>query len=344
MSSSEPSSTLPNVWVLQTARTGDSAQARALAEALGWPCELKTLRFNPLFNVPNSWLGPRLVSLSSSGAAGLEAPWPDLVIAVARRTVPVARWIRKQSGGRTRLVHLGRPRLASRHFDLVISTPQYAVPDAENVLQLPVPLHGPRVVTDLARWEDRYAHLPRPWTAVMIGGQSWPFKLDAACVGLLADQVNALTSATGSVIVCSSPRTPGSFGPELAENLEANVQVEDWKPNDENPYPALLQLADRFVVTGDSASMLAETSARDKPVYIFDLPRQALSGLTLGAGRTLAALGLLRAPREMRLLHQALIAGGHAANLNDRDPENYSHVSRTDVLRVGADRVRALFD
>ncbi len=97
-------STKPLVWVLQTARTGDSAQARALADAVGWRSELKTLQFNQLFHVPNRLLGASLISLTSAAKASLQPPWPDLVIGVARRTVPIARWIREQTNGRTKLV------------------------------------------------------------------------------------------------------------------------------------------------------------------------------------------------------------------------------------------------
>ena len=45
----------------------------------------------------------------SAGSAPLAPPWPDVLIASGRRSAPVARWIRRQSGGRTRLVQLGRP-------------------------------------------------------------------------------------------------------------------------------------------------------------------------------------------------------------------------------------------
>ena len=83
---------------------------------------------------------PRAAGRSSERSAGhlkpssrrwLEPPWPDLVIGIGRRTVAVARWIRKQSGGRTQLVRLGHPRAPNRLFDLVITTRQYPVPPGD---------------------------------------------------------------------------------------------------------------------------------------------------------------------------------------------------------------------
>ena len=40
----------------------------------------------------------------------------------------------------------------------------------------------------------------------------------------------------------------------------------------ENPYLGLLALADRFVVTSDSISMLVEVASLRRPLAIFDLP------------------------------------------------------------------------
>ena len=47
--------------------------------------------------------------LTAASRRWLQPPWPDLVIGIGRRTVPVARWIQEQSGGRTNLVRLGHP-------------------------------------------------------------------------------------------------------------------------------------------------------------------------------------------------------------------------------------------
>ncbi|MEM7427202.1 MAG: ELM1/GtrOC1 family putative glycosyltransferase [Pseudomonadota bacterium] len=341
MTVSSSSTRTPDVWVLQTARAGDSAQARALAEALGWPYELKDLRFNALHNAPNAWLGGTRATLNAPSKRRLEAPWPDLVIAVARRTVPVARWIRAQSGGRTRLVHLGRPRVNARHFDLVVSTPQYAVPEAVNVFQIPAPLHGPPAKNRLDAWLNRYAHLPRPWTAIVLGGEPWPYRLDETAAKRLAAQVNQLVRGEGSVIISDSPRTPAFVGPVLERALDCAVQHETWKSGDENPYPALLQLADRFVVTGDSASMLAETCGRGRPVFIFDLPSRPLAGATAAAARALAGVGVLHPPRDMSRLHDRLIAGGHAERLGARTA--YEHSPLPDALPTAVARIRELF-
>jgi mitochondrial fission protein ELM1 len=84
------------IWVLLGARTGDNNQALALAEALGMPFEVKQLDYNALQSL-SVWLPPTAASLTKAAKAGLKAPWPDLVIAIGRRSVPVARWIKRQN-------------------------------------------------------------------------------------------------------------------------------------------------------------------------------------------------------------------------------------------------------
>ena len=64
-------------------------------------------------------------------AAGAPAPsWPpgewvngtpDLVITAGRRLSCVALWIKQASGGRTRIVLIGKPRGGAPEFDLVVA-------------------------------------------------------------------------------------------------------------------------------------------------------------------------------------------------------------------------------
>ena len=111
------------VWALLGARTGDNNQVLALAEALGWPFEVKQLDYNALQSL-SVWLPPTAATLTAAAKEGLRQPWPDLIIAIGRRSVPVARWIKRQSGGRSKLVRIGHPRIDPAHFDLVVTTRQ----------------------------------------------------------------------------------------------------------------------------------------------------------------------------------------------------------------------------
>jgi mitochondrial fission protein ELM1 len=117
----------PRIWVLLGHRRGDNNQLLALAQALGLPFETRSMRYNILRKVSKRLLDDRLVSVRPSARKWLQPPWPDLVMGIGHRSVPVARHIRNASGGRSKLVQLGNPRIHPRNFDLVITMPQYGL-------------------------------------------------------------------------------------------------------------------------------------------------------------------------------------------------------------------------
>ena len=271
----------------------------ALADALGWPYQTRQLDWNLLNHLPNPLIGARATTLSRH-AEKLAPPWPDLVIAASRRSAPIARWIKQQSGGHTRLVHLLHTQMPLTAFDLVITTAQFRVPEATNVLRTTLPLnviHAQHQAEAAKRWAPRLAHLPRPWTAVLVGGDSSSHRLDPATAEQLADRANAAAgSAQGSVLATTSRRTPVAATAAIAARLSVPHHFHRWRADDpDNPYPAFLALADRFLVTGDSASLPAEAAATGRPVELFEWPPQR-------APRSLPAM--------VKPIHRALVYGG----------------------------------
>jgi hypothetical protein len=57
----------------------------------------------------------------------------------------------------------------------------------------------------------------------------------------------------------------------LAQRTALPHRVIGWPPPDPNPYQGLLAMADRFIVTCDSVSMIADASLTGRPVKIFML-------------------------------------------------------------------------
>src|SRR5262245_56761655 len=71
----------PFVWVLRSSRAGDASQVLALAEALGWPFEVKRLEFRPLSVVVAPPFATSDAGLDRNRSDDLAPPWPDLVLA-----------------------------------------------------------------------------------------------------------------------------------------------------------------------------------------------------------------------------------------------------------------------
>ena len=96
-----------------------------LGLAFGDPAAL----FRRVARSPSANAGPALTSLDIARSEPLKAPWPDVItLQSGRRTASVSQWIKKQTGGRALSIHLGRVRDAIERFDLILTTPQYALP------------------------------------------------------------------------------------------------------------------------------------------------------------------------------------------------------------------------
>ncbi len=361
----------PQVWVLVSDRAGDDAQSEVIAQALGWPCEIKRMAFTGVNHFHHRFFGPSLRYADLEASAPLAPPWPDLVIAAGRRQIAVALWIREQSAGHSRLVQLGRPQVGLRHFDLVVATSQYRVPAAPNVIHLDLPLMRGGSQDDIAAageyWASVYAGRPRPWAALMVGGPAKPFRLDAEVAGrLIADAAGTVAGDGGTLFVTTSPRTPTAVADALERGMPAGGCFYRWSPEPErNPYRGLLALADRFMVTGDSISMLVEVARLGKPLVLCRLPQrqawrgrwrrflnetlygragreQAIGGLRPAIGDLLHHLGLLSFTRDLCAFHHMLVERGMAVYLGE--PFKVPARPVPDELSCVTARIQALFD
>ena len=344
---------MPVVWLIDAYRAGERAQVRALVEALGWPYETKQLSYRRYDLITHLLPGGSLRGVQRTSRGSLKPPWPDLVVSCGVRNEPVCRWIREQSGGECRYVHVGRPWADPSLFDLVITTPQYRVPDRENVVHNELTLHQvsqARMAQGAAEWEDAWRDLPRPLIAVMVGGNSGPFTLGPRAAARLGRQASKLArDSGGALLVSTSSRTSAPAIGALRRALDAPHYWHVWRPVDgPNPYWGMLGLADRFIVTADSIAMLSEACGTGKPVDMFDLggmregvdqPRDFRLGGMLYAA--LMRWGWKRLTRDIGLVHEELVASGRAAWLGDERRPLRAQDS-TDMMRA-VKAVRGLF-
>lgn len=309
----------PSIWVLKSFRAGDNAQAIALAHRVGGHVSEKQMTFNRLAALPNVLHGTSIRMLTKEAIAALQPPWPDLVIATGRRTAAVAAWVKTQSDGTTKIVQLGRPRLPLHLFDLIITTPQYGLPERPNVFHLSQPFVPQRRVEEEERQHflNLWQELPRPWIVAVAGGAKFPLRLGPGELQGFGVAVNKLAIALGgSAILLASPRSP----PNTVDLLVAQMTAPHWAPKSgaANAYGAALALGDFFCVTADSVSMVAEMLATRKPVYAFRLPQsrfmprwKAQSGL----GSGLVQRGFLSPPRNVLEMTESLMRRGILGDL-----------------------------
>jgi mitochondrial fission protein ELM1 len=362
-----PTDHLRRVWLVLGDKLGDNAQVEIVATALGWPVERKTLRFKEQYVTGKPPFKPSLYHIDLAASDPLTPPWPDLVLTVGRRPSMAAMWIKQQSNGHTKVVLVGRPRRMLNDFDLILATPQYRLPRQPNVLRLGLPLmrvDPAKIEVASATWRERLASLPRPITAVLVGGPTKPFVFDATVTRAFVAALRRSAGEAGTLFVSTSRRTPSEVVEALTGELPAGSQLYRWRPDaSENPYHGLLGLADRFVVTGDSISMLVEVARTGKPLAIFPLPvtrglwsraRARLAqvfqpapgdgraGPLVWLGNALYDVGLVHYSREFEALHRSLIDGGFATILGE--PFRAAMATAPDDVGRVVTRIRALFD
>jgi len=231
----------PTIWILSGGRKGDLDQMLVLARTISWPFEVKQI------------------------AQGKAPPWPDLVLCAEARASVLARRIKRLSEGKTRIVCLGRPAGSARNFDLVITTPQYRIPAAPNVVEISLPLASVA--------EQSSAGTPDGPIALVIGGPAFPDILDGHTAARLASEAIAYAGRRSKILsVQTSPRTP----PDAVRALRDAIRpphVLGVFGEGENRYAAVLAGASEIVVTSDSISMLSDALAAGKPVSVYPLPQ-----------------------------------------------------------------------
>lgn len=320
----------PTIWAILGSHRGDNNQVLALAQALGLPFEEKPVEYNALRRVPPAWLGATFRTVARESRAQLEGAPPDLTISTGLRSVPVVRELRRRSGGRMRLVHLGFPRIAPRHFDLVVPTPEYPVEDAPNVLRIPFALspHLDPVVSvpDRAMLDG----LPRPRRLLLIGGPTLYWQLSEECiVGALRQLFDAAASEGGSVLAVGSPRTPRTLLDAVAGAFEhASVPRMRVPANGPPAYPALVAAADAIFVTADSVAMVADAVTTGKPVGLVRIAKSR-SGKLAMAIMDRVRPGRRLYPRDLRFFWAALEQQGLGGTLEApraSDPPDYAAI------------------
>lgn len=319
------------VWVLVGERTGDKNQLLRLADELGLPFRTIGLDYNALHLVPPRFLGATLATLDEASRARIRPPWPDLVLGIGFRSVPVALAIRELSGGKAKLVRLGNPRLDPENFDLVITTPQYAVRDAPNVLRLPLGINTAPSLEPTREEEEWLARLPRPHRLLLIGGDTFMWALRPKA---LANAASSLSAKGGSVIAVSSARTSKAMEEAVAQALNGKQHgfVRGRFPR----YPILLQDGDEIHVTADSAAMTSDAVASGKPVGLV-LPDKSATGQLF---YRLAETGLRVPIRDIRRFWTGVLEKGLAGSLD----EPRSAELGCDPLGKAAAAVRALIE
>lgn len=314
---------MSTVWALVDDRAGHNGQVLGVIGKLGLPYQLKRLEYNMWGRtLPLQLQGASLRGLSKR-AAPIVAPWPKLVIAAGRRTLPVLRYIKKMSPS-TITVYLMWPGRAD-DIDLIVAPEHDHPPSLPNVIRTLAPLHAvtsETLASARQAWNAQFSHLPRPWVALSLGGNTKHGEYTANDWRTVITAAQQL-AGQGSLLVTTSRRTPADAVKLAGTLIGIPHLLHRWDIDKDNPYLGMLASADSIVVTGDSLSMCAEACVSGKPVYIY-APEKII-------------------PEKHKKLHAALYARNMARPLEDANQHTWSPAMGLDEAITVAREIRTRF-
>ncbi|GBQ88842.1 mitochondrial fission ELM1 family protein [Asaia krungthepensis] len=248
---------------------GMRAQATGLVERAGLSWHFHPVRIEGVWrHIPT-----RFCPVPLRASAPIELPEDTkLLVSVGGTGGAVAAALKRKTG--LGLVQIQNPRMAARHFDLIIANVHDEIQGA-NIVSARTALHGVTVRRlDQARevWQSRLRISGMALLSVLIGGANGRFSFGPDQARELAhDLVRIMKSSAVNVALTPSRRTSPEALAILQESL-AGHPAWIWDGQGDNPYHGLLACADAIAVTTDSVSMISEAAATAAPVWIIDLP------------------------------------------------------------------------
>jgi len=265
-------------WILTEGLAGLQSQALGLTEAAGLAAELRVLAPRAPWKWVAAKLWPRPLDVVPDA---VRAPLPGLAIGCGGMAAAVLAALRDPARP---VVQIQNPRMDPRRFDVIVAN-RHDELAGPNVIVTRTALHRvtpARLAAEAAKWRDRFAMVPRPLVAVLLGGSNGRYRLDATIGARLAHDLACMMKRDKvGVVVTPSRRTD----PAVTRLLTAALTPAGgwvWDFSGENPYFGMLALADMIVVTQDSVSMISEAAATTAPVLFAPLPgRSRRQGLFL---------------------------------------------------------------
>jgi mitochondrial fission protein ELM1 len=251
-------------------------QCVGLAERLDVSFHVKRVRLR----APWKWLSPFLrLGLRfafDSQSDNLVPPWPNLVIASGRAGAMACLYIKREAakqGKKVFTVHIQNPVIDPSRFDLV-AVPRHDGLLGANVITTRGALHRvtkQRLTDEAARFQDSYGALPEPRLAVVIGGRNAVYDLLPQDMERMAAQLAELAHEIGGSLMVTTSRRTGAENLAILQKALQGTSHKIWDGEGDNPYYAMLGLADAIFVTADSVNMTSEACTTGKPVYVLPL-------------------------------------------------------------------------
>ncbi|MEM9734152.1 MAG: mitochondrial fission ELM1 family protein [Pseudomonadota bacterium] len=264
------------VWLLTDGKAGDLQQCRGVVAWLeGVEVVERVFKPGRLTALPLPFVPISKADKPENPASPIAPPYPDLVIASGRRTLPYLSALRFRTPA-TKIAFLKDPRRLGRGMADLIWAPEHdgLTANGETIittLTAPHPFTPERLALDKAAAQARFNLADKSVIGIILGGNSKSVSWTPTLIEQFAARLTALPE-NAKILITGSRRTPMDLIKTVQETLQ-NHDMWLWDgETGENPYSQILAASDHLIVTGDSHNMVSEALAAPRPVHVFRPP------------------------------------------------------------------------
>ncbi len=269
------------IWILADNRAGNYSQAIGLANALGFDYKIVNISYGLFAVLPNIVLRSSLFGVDKKTKAKLKEIkyFPKIIIAAGRRSAPISLYLKKKSHNRSKIIQIMNPNANFEQFDYIILPRHDKISkNSHNVIRTLGALT--KIDDSLIKYEYEkrkswFENDKKTKIALFIGGSSKKTNFSTENAQKLVKNCAKIANNMNAILyVLNSRRTSKDINESIKSTLKAtNCDYKFFDFNEfenDNPYLSIVAIADFFVVSGDSVSMISESCSTGKPVYIFD--------------------------------------------------------------------------
>ncbi|MBV9065336.1 MAG: mitochondrial fission ELM1 family protein, partial [Methylobacteriaceae bacterium] len=225
-------------WVLSDGKIGDEVQCFGIAEALGLSPQRRLIAPH----APWRWMAPFAPipprDAPAHANSPIAPPFPDIVFAAGRQTVPYLKRLRADARGKTFTVFVKDPYTGPDTAD-VIWVPEHDSLRGDNVIVTPTPAN--RIGGMLGKLrstppDPRIAALPHPRVALLLGGNSGKHRFTPRDYAALIEIARRLVREGCGLMISPSRRTAPTLLSQLIALFADQPRTFVWDGGGGNPY------------------------------------------------------------------------------------------------------------
>jgi len=325
---------IPETWVIFDKRAGTLQQAIAVAELIGIPFKIITPEYSKLNALPNFILPASSLRIKRKNRLELKniTNYPKIIIGAGRKSANISCFIKnkaKLENIKIVNIHIMNPQMNFNFFNLIILPDHDKVNfNSSNIVRINGAINNINRST-LEQAVIKFQQTPlyqkidlpaQNKIVLLIGGSSKNSIFDPKSMqNLIEHSCKIAKEMSAQLLILNSRRTSNQLNEIIKSSLDGNYYFFDCNDKDfnqNNPYLAILGIANFIIATGDSISMISEALNSGKTIYIFDEKKIST--------------------KKHRLFHQYLFKNNYAKKLDDNiiKLESTQHQYSSQTLKI----------